>query len=166
MFAERLAVFLDGPVSMLELDSEYLRNFAAHSAMSPDEIRAITHVAYLAAEIDFDEDVAEADALERIGSLLWTLRGLPPQRIPPVSPLPIDDEERLARIQELAVHLQTRGTRELAYVIAYLLIAADHAIMPVEGSFVDVLQHALGIDDDRAAELVATAAEHVTPGMH
>src|SRR5690606_19233716 len=80
-----------------------------------------------------------------------------------VSPLPIDDEERFSVIRRLSAQLTSRGARELAYVMAYLLAAADVELAPVEARFLDDLQRALAISDERAADLVATTAEAATP---
>lgn len=148
----------------VSLSTEFLREKFSSETLTREEVQAIARVAYLTAEIDFFEDDAERRTLDEIGDQLWSIAGLPREPIEPVSPLPIDDEERRWRIRELAAQLMTRRSRELAYVYAYLLVVSDVQLARVEGRFLDDLQRELGISDDRAAELAATSAEHVTPG--
>ncbi len=149
----------------LSLSSDFLRAKFSPDALTRREVQAISRVAYLTAEIDFLEDDAERRTLDEIGDQLWSISGLPREPIEPVSPLPIDDEERRWRIEELAGQLTSRRARELAYVYAYLLVVSDLQLARVEGRFLEDLQRALAIDDDRAAELAATSAEHVTPDI-
>lgn len=147
----------------VSLSSEFLREKFSPETLEREEVQAIARVAYLTAEIDFREDDAERRTLNAIGDQLWGIAGLPREPIQPVSPLPLDDEERRWRIRELASHLTSRRSRELAYVYAYLLVVSDLQLARVEGRFLDDLQRELGISDERAAELAATSAEHVTP---
>ena len=150
---------------MLDIRPDLLRQILSHDELSPDEVHAIAQTAYIAAELDFHEDLGETQILDQLGGLLWSAANLPAQDIAPVSPLPFDDEERRALIHELASRLSTRGARELAYALAYLTIANDLELAPVEGRFLDELQHALVISDERAADLAASSAESATPGI-
>ena len=149
----------------LRVDTGFLRTILGPDRLSDADVQAIARLAYLAAEIDFEEDEAEQATLDGAASQLWALAALPPSPVPPVSPLPLDDEERRQRIEELARQLSTRGTRELAYVLAYLLVVADHELAPVEGRFLDDLQRTLSVSDERASELALYSAERATPGV-
>jgi hypothetical protein len=138
-----------------------------HDALTAPQVRSIARIAYLAAEIDLDEDVDERAALDELVARLWRVAGLPPEPVEPVSPLPLprDDEERHARVRELTAPLVTRGARELAYAVAYVLVTADIELDRLEARLLDELQQALEIDDVRAADLAAFAAEAITPGI-
>jgi hypothetical protein len=81
-----------------------------------------------------------------------------------LSPLPIDAEERRAQIASLATQLATTSARELAYLVAYLLIVSDLELAPVETELLEGLQRALWIEGPRASELAAEVSELVTPG--
>ncbi len=149
----------------LHIPDPLIRSILAHETLAPEQIRSIARTAYLAAEIDFEDGAAEEATLGEAASRLWQVAGLPAEPIAPVSPLPLDDEERRARIRELAAGLTSRGSREVAYAVAYLLAAADVELAPAEARFLADLQRTLAIDDERAAALVAMAARAVTPGL-
>jgi hypothetical protein len=149
----------------LRISEHFIRSILTTDTLDAAQVRAIVRTGYLAAEIDLDEDSDERATLDGIGEQLSSVAQLPVESIPLVSPLPLDDEDRRTRIKELAVDLTTRGARELAYVVAYLLAVADVELAPAETRFLADLQTALRIDDDRAADLVATAASAATPGV-
>jgi hypothetical protein len=148
----------------LRISENFIRSLLATETLDATQVRAIVRTGYLAAEIDLDEDSDERATLDGIGEQLSRVANLPIEPIPLVSPLPLDDEDRRTRIRELAIELTTRGARELAYVVAYLLAVADVELAPAETRFLADLQTTLRIDDDRAADLVATAAMAATPG--
>jgi hypothetical protein len=144
-----------------------VRRIVRDARLSADEIRAVLKTAFLAAEIDLDEDPEELASLQSAARMLWEHAGYVPEGVPIVSPLPlpIDREARLERVHELASDLRSTEARELAYSMAYLSTVADLAFAPVESALLEELERALGITPDRAAELVATAAEILTPGV-
>ena len=132
-------------------------------ALAAAEVTAILQLGWLVAEIDFHEDGDELAVWRSIARRLVTTSGGEPAFVEPVSPLPLDDEERSARVHELSAKLSTRSARELAYAIAYLVAVADVELGPIEQAFLDQLRRALGIEEDRADYLAATAARIVTP---
>lgn len=147
---------------------EWLIQHILHGeALTAPQIRAIARLAYLAAEIDLDGNMAEATVLVETVTRLWRHAGLEPEPIEPVSPLPLprDHEDRHARIDELTADLTTRGARELAYAFTYVVVTADLELDRAEARLLDELQRALGIDDARAADLAAITAEAITPGV-
>jgi hypothetical protein len=131
---------------------------------SPSEARTVLQIAQLAAGIDLDDDASERGLLNTLTRHLCAVAEIPISTVPVLSPLPGDDEERSARLASLAHRLATTRARELAYVLAYLLIVVDLELAPVETELLDGLRRTLGIEDRRAAELLAAAAELVTPG--
>ena len=122
------------------------------------EVRAVIATMQLAASID-SHDNRVLDTLIRrmceIGDI---------ERVGPLSPVPMDDEERATKIVELADRLPSPEARELAYVLAHLAIVGDLQIAPIESRFMRDLRDAFGIDPERAAELVQRADVRVTPG--
>ena len=149
----------------LVLDEDVFRSVVGDDTLEADEIQTVLRAAYVTAEIDLDEDIAERHALEDLSTALWRFADHAPEPIEVVSPIPLDDEERLWFIAQLATRLTRRPARELAYVVSYLLTASDLELAPIESRFLDQLQRALGIADESAADLVATAAEVATPGV-
>ncbi len=129
----------------------------------PSEMRAVIAVAQLAASIDLETYPEEQLLLGMLLQRLCDISGLDIDRISPVSPIPLDDEDRAAALATLAPELVTRGARELAYVLAYLLIVVDVELKPVETRFLADLQHVLEIPDARANDLIDLAAQLVTP---
>jgi hypothetical protein len=131
---------------------------------SPAEARVILQIAQLAAGIDLDEDGDERGLLGVLTRQLCAIVGIPSSSVRVLSPLPIDAEERDAQIASLATQLATTSARELAYLVAYLLIVSDLELAPVETELLDGLQRALWIEGPRASELAAEVSELVTPG--
>jgi len=131
--------------------------------IKPEEIRAVVHLAQLAAWIDLEDDPAERALVRALTYRLCTWGDLAMTGIPPLSPVPLDAEERAARIAMLAHQLDTRAARELAFVLAYLVIVVDLELAPVEGDLLEQLQHALAIPPARAGELIDAIAWIVTP---
>jgi hypothetical protein len=132
---------------------------------SPSEVRGILQIAQLAAGVDLDDDDAERGLLGTLTRELCTIAGIPISSIPVVSPLPGDAEERDALIWSLTNGLVTTRARELAFIVAYLLIVVDLELAPVESELLEDLPRALSIDRARAAELLAEVAGLVTPGV-
>ena len=153
----------------MDLDAVTFRTIAKqllplHSTLSPAEAIAVVQIAELAVGIDLDEDPEEHALLQQVKRHVCAIGGISPADVPAVSPLPepIDTEARHDWCWRLASQLITSGGRELAYVLAYLVIVGDLELAPVETSLIWDLQHALDISDDRAGFLVERAAEMVT----
>ena len=131
---------------------------------TPAEVRAILQLAQLAAGIDLDDDDAERSLLGALTRRLCASAEIPVSSVPVLSPLPGDAEERNAQIGALASQLVTAPSRELAFVVAYLLIVSDLELAPLELELLEALRRALCIDGSRATDLLAEASELVTPG--
>src|SRR4051812_32573174 len=83
--------------------------------LDPREIRAIVQLVQLAASVDLDDDPAERTLVQALTRRLCALGGLDMHRIPPLSPVPTDDEERAAWIAVLTQQLVTSAARDLAF---------------------------------------------------
>lgn len=134
------------------------------TAPNPTEARAILQIAQLAASVDLDDDAVERGILGNLTLQLCGLAKIPISSVRPLSPLPIDAEERTERVTSLASRLVTMQSRELAYVVAYLLIVSDLELAPVESEMLEDLQRALWLAPRRAAVLAAAVSQLVTPG--
>lgn len=152
---------------MRTIPDRLITTILGRDALTAAQVHSIARIAYLAVGIDLEENAEEQAVLDDLQARLWRVAGLPPERVAPVSPLPLprDHEERHARIRELTAPLTTRGARELAYALAYVLVTADIELDRIEARLLDELQQALAIDDVRAADLAAFAAEAITPGL-
>ena len=145
------------------LDEHCLRRILpATTDITESDVEVIGQIAFLTAEIDFDEDSDERRLLDVLNRSLWYLFGASPRPIIPISPLPLDREERIRWLQELVPQLTSRDAPEVAYAAAYLVIVSDFELAPVESELLDELQRALGIDDERAEEISEAAGRVLT----
>lgn len=136
---------------------------AGNQRIKPGEIRAVVQLAQLAASIDLDEDPAERTLVQVLTYRLCAWSGVARNSIPPLSPVPTDAEERAARLAMLAQQLRTSAARDLAFVLAYLVIVVDLELSPVESDLLEQLPHVLAIPSARASELIDAIAWIVTP---
>ena len=135
------------------------------TSLSAAETTALVHTAQIAGGVDLDEDASERTMRRQLERYVCTIAGIDPTSVAPASPLPIDDEERVAWAARLASALRSPGVDELAYVIAYLVTVADLQLAPVESTFVEQLREALEIDRARANDLITTVSSMITPGV-
>lgn len=146
------------------IDDDFLRRvLPSATQLAVSDLEVIGQLAFLTAEIDLDEDRDERRMLAALNRNLWHLIGRPPEPIVPISPLPIDREERARWIRELVPQLTTDDARELAYVAAYLTVVIDLELAPIESELLDELERALGIEHARAEQLAGAAARMLTP---
>jgi hypothetical protein len=137
---------------------------AANAKLAPSEAHTIVQLAYLAYGADLDEDSSERSMLDQLGNSVCALGGIEFADVPRPSPLPlpIDDEARMAWLEDLGKRLTTTTARELAYVVAAMVIMGDLQLSPVESLFLAELREELRLDAARADELVSNAAEQLT----
>lgn len=131
--------------------------------LTAEEATAIVQLGYLASGADLEDDSDEFALREQIGRHVCALAEIAYESVPRPSPLPLDEEERIAWLAKLGGELTTPGVSELAYVVVYLLMISDLELAPVESELLSDLQRVLAIGEDRAGELVAEAAAKVTP---
>jgi hypothetical protein len=135
--------------------------------LAPREAITVALIAQLAAGVDLDDDAAESGLLDAVIRNLCAFAGIPRSSVPVLSPrpLPKDVEGRSAWVNWLAGQLVTTEARELALVVAHLVIVADLELAPVEMKLGEELRRALSIDVQRARDLIAEVMEAVTPGI-
>lgn len=102
----------------------------------------------------------EHATLQAIAQHVYAIVGLKPEELLPIAPLP-DDEARSAWLARLGDSLKSRGARELAFVVAFLVAVSDLTLSRTEVTGLDEFQRALGVDDSRATDLVILASETV-----
>jgi hypothetical protein len=127
------------------------------------EAATILEFAQLAAGVDLDEDPAELAVLQAFAQHIAPILGERPDDTRPIPPLP-DEDARLHWLGALAAELDTRGARELAFVLAYLVSVADLAMSPLETTALEEVQRVLGVDERRATDLVVFVTETVAGG--
>lgn len=147
----------------LQFDDDVLHGILPGAPqLAVSDVEVIGQIAFLTAEIDLDESIEELAMLQALNRSLWRLIGAEPQPIIPISPLPVDDEERARWLRELVPQLTSGDARELAYAAAYLAVVSDLELAPVEIVLLGELQRALGLDGTRAVELAEAAARTLT----
>lgn len=124
------------------------------------EATRILEIAQLAAGVDLDEDPAEQATLQAVAQHVFAIVGMKSEDVRPIPPLP-DEEARSVWLDALAAQLHTRGARELAYALAFLVSVSDLKLTPEETAALEEFQHALGLDYRRATDLVILLSEIV-----
>jgi hypothetical protein len=154
----------------MNIDAQTFRRIAKpiippNATLSPYEAQAIVQLGYLAFGADLDEDRDERALLDQLGNYVCGLGGIELANVPRPSPLPLprDDEARIGWLEDLGAQLTSTTARELGYVVASLVTMGDLQSSPVESVFLDELRQVLGIEEERAGELVLHATQQVTP---
>ncbi len=135
------------------LDSEELNR---------NEAAIVLQIAQLAAGSDDVERPDEHTMLQAIAQRVSNLVGIEPEEISAIPPI-ADDDARLAWFESLAAELHTRAARELAFALAFLVTIADLEMVAAEHANLEELQHAIGVDDRRATDLVVQLTETIAP---
>ena len=136
------------------------QNYRDGAAITPADASALVGIAYLALDADDREDPDEVAVVDEISQQVCALANT--QVVVP-GVRATDDFERLDKVRELGGQLSSQQTHELGYALAYAVSISDLELAPAETELLADLAVALGIPDDRAAELAAKVAEAVTP---
>lgn len=148
----------------MQLSPDYVSSIIGAGDVSAEDAARVIRLAYLVAELDLDADVDESETLQSVTESLS--RYHPEEAEPiPLDALPVDAEERRALRRSLVDELQSQQARELAYATAYLMVAANAQLDPLEGDYLEELREELGIDSERAATLALMSARSATPGL-
>jgi len=124
-----------------------------------EDAETIVELAQMAVDADGQEDPDEIKTFFALGKAVYDLAGLPDTPTPTF----IGDDDDLERIRELGSKLSSTQARELAYATAHLLTVVDVQIAPEEDSFLEKLRTALGLSEERAADLAAQMSAAITP---
>lgn len=120
----------------------------------------ILQIAQLAAGVDLDDDPAEQATLQAVAQQVFSIVGVKPDEVLPIPPLP-DEDARAVWLRAIAAQIKTRGARELAYALAFLVSVADLELTPLERTTLEEFQNALGLEHRRAMDLVILLSEIV-----
>lgn len=124
------------------------------------EAITILQFVQLAVGVDSVEDPIEHSIVQSIAQRVTELAGLRVGDIQGIPPLD-DDRARLAWFQRLGRQLPSRETRELTYALIFLTCVADLRITPAEREALEEFQQALGIEQQRATDLIVLITEIV-----
>lgn len=128
--------------------------------LSAADAETIVAISQLAVDADGQEDPDEIAMFFGIGKAVFELAGIADAPTPTFA---VDEDDR-ERAISLAKQLSTTAAKELAYAVSYVIVVADVELEPAESSLLDDLRDALGLSDDRAAELAEKIAAAITPG--
>ncbi len=128
---------------------------------TPAEAELVVSICQLAVAADAVEDADEAALFESIAVHVYAHAKL--ATTPPTYHPLEDDEQRGDLIKSSAAQLAGTKSASLAYALAYILAISDLDLAPEEGELLDDLVDALGIDPDRADELIVAVTEIITP---
>jgi tellurite resistance protein len=125
------------------------------------EAELVVALCQLAVAADDHEDPDEAALFDSIATQVYAHAKL---STTPPSFHPLDDpEQRRDLIHSTAAQLAGKPSAGLAYSLAYILAISDLDLAPEEGELLEDLCDALGIDADRADDLIVSVTEIITP---
>lgn len=130
-------------------------------ALELEDAETIIAIAQLVVDIDGREGPEEIKEFFAIGKLLFELAGQADATIPTFA----TDEDEVERMFELATQIRSTPARELAFLVARALAAADLEVAPAEDTFLGRLRSILAIPDWRADELVMLLRSRAQPSM-
>ena len=135
---------------------------APDAKLTPAEAELVIAIAQLAVAADRVEDPDEQALFTSLSQKVYKQARV--ETTPP-SLGPVDDEEqRMEHLQSHAAQLKSSpGAAALAFAVAYVLTIADLDLAPEEGELLEVLGEALGLDVEKADDLVAIVGEAITP---
>ena len=132
-------------------------------ALDITQATMILQIAQLAAGVDLHEDPAEQATLQAIAQHVFSIVGVRADDVQPIPPVP-DEDARSVWLGAIAAQLESRGARELAYALAFLVSVSDLELTPVETAALEEFQHALGLDHRRATDLIILLSDIVEAG--
>ncbi len=131
------------------------------SGPTPAEAELVISICQLAVAADSVEDADEAALFDSIAAQVYAHAKV--ATTPPTFHPLDDDEQRLDLLKSSAAQLAGTPSASLAYALAYILAISDLDLAPEEGELLDDLVDALGIDPDRADDLIVAVTEIITP---
>lgn len=128
---------------------------------SAGEAELVVAICQLAVAADKVDDPDEAALFDSIATHVYAHAKL--STTPPTFH-PLDDpEQRRDMIRSTAAQLAGKPSAGLAYSLAYILAISDLDLAPEEGELLEDLGEALGLDADRADDLIVSVTEIITP---
>ena len=156
----------DAPLGVMSIaiDQSKLRTIAQEilgaDELDRTEATTIVSIAQLAACADDLEHPDEHALLQALAQYVLSGVGLRPGEIRGIPQLP-DYDARLAWFCALSADLHSQAAKELAFAFAFLVSIADLELARDEHHCLEELQHALGVEDRRATDIVVLLTETV-----
>ena len=136
-------------------------NSHPHSKLTPADAELVVAIAQLAVAADRVDDPDEQALFQQLAGHIYEHANV---KTTPPTLGPVEDAE--ARIDHLRTHaaqLQGKASAALAYSVAYILAISDMDLDPEEGELLDILRDALGLDEEKADDLLPIVSELITP---
>ncbi len=129
--------------------------------LTAPEAELVIAIAQLAVAADRVEDPDEQALFHQLAGHLYQHANV---STTPPSLGPIEDaERRVDHLRSHAAQLQGKPSAALAYSVAYILAISDMDLAPEEGEMLEILREALGLDEEKAEDLLPIVAELITP---
>jgi len=132
-----------------------------HGKLSAADAELVVAIAQLAVAADRVDDPDEQALFQQLAGHIYEHANV---KTTPPTLGPVEDAE--ARIDHLRTHaaqLQGKASAALAYSVAYILAISDMDLDPEEGELLDILREALGLDEEKAEDLLPIVSELITP---
>lgn len=130
-------------------------------ALPPGDAELIIAIAQLAMATDRVEDPDERRVFDELAAHVYRHANMS-TTAPTLAPVD-DDEQRVDHMRSHAAQLAGKPSASLAFALAYAMMISDMDLAPEEGTMLDTLREALGLDEDRAQDLSAAVGMAVTP---
>ncbi len=141
----------------IAIDQSKLRSIIdtslAGESLNREEGTALLQIAQLAAGADETEQPIERALLQAIAQRISLLTGIQHAELMAIPPIQ-GFQARMARFRVLAAALQSRGARELAIALAFLVAISDLDLQSAERDTIEELQYVLGVDHRRATDII------------
>jgi tellurite resistance protein len=131
------------------------------SKLTAPEAELVVAIAQLAVAADRVEDPDERALFDQLAGHIYEHANLAttPPTLGPVE----DAERRIDHLRSHAAQLQGKPSAALAYSVAYILAISDMDLDPDEGEMLEVLREALGLDEEKAEDLLPVVSELIVP---
>jgi len=142
-------------------ENSYVEPPPAPSKLSPADAELVVAIMQLAVAADRVEDPDESALFDQLAGHIYHHANVntTPPHLGPVE----DAERRLDHLRSHAAQLQGKASAALAYAVAYILAISDMDLDPDESEMLGVLCEALGLDGEKADDLLPIVSELITP---
>ncbi len=142
-------------------ENGYVEPPLTHSKLSPADAEVIVAIMQLAVAADRVEDPDERALFDQLAGHIYhhaNVKTTPPH-LGPVE----DAERRIDHLRSHAAQLHGKASAALAYAVSYILAISDMDLDPDESEMLGVLCEALGLDGEKADDLLPVVSELITP---
>jgi len=133
----------------------------SHSKLSPADAELVVAIMQLAVAADRVEDPDEQALFDQLAAHIYHHANV--QTTPPHLGPVEDAERRIDHLRSHAAQLHGKASAALAYAVAYILAISDMDLDPDESEMLGVLCEALGLDGEKADDLLPVVSELITP---